>query len=159
MARLAALAPRPRANLTRFHGVFAPNSKHRALVAPSKRGKRAKRRINGDGRSPVEQHAAMTWAQRLKRVFNRVLILTIPVFLPPGIPVRPAVRAEGPLEALAQPCFAQFLYDRALTRRGALRLLSRKRVLGVVPLPRGTKSGPVSGKRSPPLAKSGDKRD
>jgi hypothetical protein len=70
IARLAALIPRPRANLTRFHGVFAPNSKHRALVTPSKRGKSAKRQINGDERSPVEQHAAMTWAQRLKRVFN-----------------------------------------------------------------------------------------
>ena len=70
MARLAALIPRPRANLTRFHGVFAPNSKHRALVTPSKRGKSAKRQIKGDERSPVEQHAAMTWAQRLKRVFN-----------------------------------------------------------------------------------------
>ena len=70
IARLAALIPRPRANLTRFHGVFAPNSKHRALVAPSKRGKSAKRQINDDERSPVERHAAMTWAQRLKRVFN-----------------------------------------------------------------------------------------
>ena len=64
------LVPRPRANLTRFRGVFAPNSKHRAQVTPSKRGKSAKRQINGDERSPVEQHAAMTWAQRLKRVFN-----------------------------------------------------------------------------------------
>lgn len=27
IARLVALIPRPRANLTRFHGVFAPNSK------------------------------------------------------------------------------------------------------------------------------------
>ncbi len=70
MARLAALIPRPRANLTRFHGVFAPNSKHRALVTPSKRGRSAKRQINGDERSSVKQHAAMTWAQRLKRVFN-----------------------------------------------------------------------------------------
>jgi len=26
--------------------------------------------LNGDERSPVERHAAMTWAQRLKRVFN-----------------------------------------------------------------------------------------
>jgi hypothetical protein len=43
IARLAALVPKPRVNLTRFHGVFAPNSKHRA---------------------------AMTWAQRLKRVFG-----------------------------------------------------------------------------------------
>lgn len=39
IARLAALVPRPRVNLTRFHGVFAPNSKHRALVTPAKRGK------------------------------------------------------------------------------------------------------------------------
>ena len=83
MARLAALVPRPKAILTRFHGVLAeapdhPNSKHRTLVTPSKRGKRAKRRINGDERTPLEQHAAMTpdqvrgrlWAQRLKRVFN-----------------------------------------------------------------------------------------
>jgi hypothetical protein len=26
--------------------------------------------MNCDERSPVEQHAAMTWVQRLKRVFN-----------------------------------------------------------------------------------------
>jgi hypothetical protein len=32
LARLAALVPRPRVNLTRYHGVFAPNSAHRALV-------------------------------------------------------------------------------------------------------------------------------
>ena len=70
MARLAALVPKPRANLTRFHGVFAPNSKHRALITPAKRGKSTKRQINGDVRSAVEQHAAMSWAQRLKRVFN-----------------------------------------------------------------------------------------
>ena len=29
LARLAALVPRPRVNLTRYHGVFAPNSAHR----------------------------------------------------------------------------------------------------------------------------------
>jgi hypothetical protein len=33
LARLAALVPRPRVNLTRYHGVFAPNSAPRALVA------------------------------------------------------------------------------------------------------------------------------
>jgi hypothetical protein len=30
LARLAALVPRPRVNLTRYHGVFAPNSAHSA---------------------------------------------------------------------------------------------------------------------------------
>jgi hypothetical protein len=39
IARLAALVPKPRVNLTRFHGVFAPNSKHRVDVTPAKHGK------------------------------------------------------------------------------------------------------------------------
>lgn len=51
-------------------GGHPSNSKHRTLATPSKRGKRPHRRKNGDERSPVEQHAAMSWAQRLKRVFN-----------------------------------------------------------------------------------------
>ncbi len=36
MGRLAALVPRPRVNLTRFHGVFSPNSKLREYVVPQK---------------------------------------------------------------------------------------------------------------------------
>lgn len=39
IATLAALVPKARVNLTRFHGVFAPNSRHRALVIPARRGK------------------------------------------------------------------------------------------------------------------------
>lgn len=71
MARLAALVPRPWVNLTRFHGVFALNSKHRALITPAGRGKRGRNsgQANRDQTS-AERHAAMTWAQRLKRVFN-----------------------------------------------------------------------------------------
>jgi hypothetical protein len=34
IAKLAALVPKPRVNLTRFLGVFAPNSKHRIQVTP-----------------------------------------------------------------------------------------------------------------------------
>ena len=37
IARLVALVPKPRVNLTRFHGVFAPNSAQRARVTPAKR--------------------------------------------------------------------------------------------------------------------------
>jgi len=72
MARLAALVPKPRVNLTRFHGVFAPNSKYRARVTPAKRGKGNKPKALDEGqeKTPVERRAAMTWAQRLKRVFN-----------------------------------------------------------------------------------------
>jgi hypothetical protein len=72
IARLAALVPKPRVNLTRFHGVFAPNSKHRALVTPAKRGKgnKPKTSVESQDQTPAERRAAMTWAQRLKRVFK-----------------------------------------------------------------------------------------
>ena len=71
IARLAALVPKPRVNLTRFHGVFAPNSKYRALVTPAKRGKGGKKaKATDEPPTPAEHHAAMTWVQRLKRVFN-----------------------------------------------------------------------------------------
>jgi len=72
LARLAALVPRPRVNLTRFHGVFAPNSKHRIQVTPSKRGKGRKKDTDEEGQcpSPAERRASMSWAQRLKRVFD-----------------------------------------------------------------------------------------
>jgi ribosomal protein S27E len=70
IARLAALVPKPRVNLTRFHGVFAPNSKHRVLVTPAKRGKGNKANVSDEPPSPVERRTSMTWAQRLKRVFN-----------------------------------------------------------------------------------------
>jgi hypothetical protein len=73
IARLAALVPRPRVNLTRFHGVFAPNSKYRALVTPAKRGKGSKLKVPDEAQdqTPAERRAAMTWAQRLKRVFTK----------------------------------------------------------------------------------------
>ncbi len=61
MARLAALVPRPRLNLTRFHGVFAPNFRHRRRIVPH----HPKGRVDSD--KPL---APMSWAQRLKRVFS-----------------------------------------------------------------------------------------
>src|SRR5690554_6845258 len=74
IAKLAALVPKPRVNLTRFHGVFAPNSKHRVQVTPAKRGKKPDKSegldTNWRDKSPAERHRAMTWMQRLKRVFN-----------------------------------------------------------------------------------------
>jgi hypothetical protein len=79
IAKLAALVPRQRVNLTRFHGLLArgglpPNSKFRVRVTPAKRGRVRKQRHPSDehwlDKTPVERHAAMTWMQRLKRVFN-----------------------------------------------------------------------------------------
>jgi hypothetical protein len=69
IAKLAALVPKPRVNLTRFHGVFAPNSKYRVDVAPAKRGK-GNPSQSKEAKTPEQLHPAMTWAQRLKRVFN-----------------------------------------------------------------------------------------
>ena len=73
IARLAALVPKPRVNLTRFHGLFAPNSKYRARVTPAKRGRGGRHATTADPeeRTPAERRAAMTWAQRLKRVLFR----------------------------------------------------------------------------------------
>jgi hypothetical protein len=50
--------------------VFAPNSKQRVLVTPAKRVKGNKARVSDEPQTPTQRRAAMTWAQRLKRVFN-----------------------------------------------------------------------------------------
>jgi hypothetical protein len=40
-------------------------------VTPAKRGKGSQRVTEGqDEKTPAQRHVAMTWAQRLKRVFN-----------------------------------------------------------------------------------------
>jgi len=67
LARSAALVPRPRVNLTRFHGVFAPNSRYRAHITPAGRG----RRRQADSKQPgPARRQAKNRAQRLKRVFR-----------------------------------------------------------------------------------------
>jgi len=49
--------------------VFAPNSKHRIQVTPARWGK-GKQKVSGQDKTPDERRTAMTWAQRLKRVFT-----------------------------------------------------------------------------------------
>ena len=72
IAKLVALVPKPRVHLTRFHGVFAPHSKYRAWVTPARRGqgKKGQAAQQQPDQTPAERRASMTWAQRLKRVFN-----------------------------------------------------------------------------------------
>jgi hypothetical protein len=70
IARLAVLVPKPRVNLTRYHSVLAPNHRWRERVTPAKCGEGATRIANTDVHSPAERHVAMSWPQRLKRVFN-----------------------------------------------------------------------------------------
>lgn len=68
IGRLAALVPKPRVNLTRFHGVFSPRSKLREDVVPGKRKNGAESGLNlSSGKS---KSYSMSWAQRLKRVFS-----------------------------------------------------------------------------------------
>jgi hypothetical protein len=51
--------------------VFAPNSKYRAQVTPAKRGKCEKSHSpDKTDQTPAEKRASMTWAKRLKRVFD-----------------------------------------------------------------------------------------
>jgi hypothetical protein len=69
MARLAALTPPPRMHLTRYHGVFAPHSKLRAAITPAGRGKGGESTKEGAQPSATPRHVAMSWAQRLRRVF------------------------------------------------------------------------------------------
>ncbi|MDH3671344.1 MAG: transposase [Gammaproteobacteria bacterium] len=67
IARLAALVPRPRSHLIRFHGLFAPNARHRRLVVP---GPAPGPVSEGADQGATPTRAQMTWAQRLRRVFD-----------------------------------------------------------------------------------------
>ena len=67
MARLAALVPTLRVKLTRYHGVFAPNHRLREQVTPARRGRH---QAETTDELAATRHVSMTWAQRLKRVFN-----------------------------------------------------------------------------------------
>jgi len=64
IAKLVALVPKPRVHLTRFHGVFAPNSKYRARVTPAKRGQGRKKKPLDEtqDQTPAERRVSMTWA-------------------------------------------------------------------------------------------------
>jgi len=57
LARLAALVPKPRVDLPRFHGVFAPNSAHRARVTKARRGKGASGQAAAETDEPLGRAA------------------------------------------------------------------------------------------------------
>jgi hypothetical protein len=68
IARLVALVTKPRAHLTRYHGVFAPASPDRSRVVPKMRAAAEKSDERGEA-TTTDRQRALTWAQRLKRVF------------------------------------------------------------------------------------------
>jgi hypothetical protein len=66
MAHLVALVPKPKVHLTRYHGAFAPQSKHRAWVTPAKRGK------GNNGKAAQQQQNQTPDARRASISFNCV---------------------------------------------------------------------------------------
>ena len=76
MQRLAALVPRPRLHLIRFHGVLAPNAKLRALVVPQGPPAQAEAATEAAVAAECEIQTAparpgrISWARLLKRVFD-----------------------------------------------------------------------------------------
>jgi hypothetical protein len=76
MQRLAALVPRPRLHLIRFHGVLAPNAKLRALVVPQGPPAHAQAPAESAAAAECEVETAQArphrigWARLLKRVFD-----------------------------------------------------------------------------------------
>jgi hypothetical protein len=69
IARLVALVPKPRAHLTRYHGVFAPASPDRARVVPKTRVAAAGKAVESGEPSASDRQRSLSWAQRLKRAF------------------------------------------------------------------------------------------
>ena len=75
MQRLAALVPRPRLHLIRFHGVLAPNAKLRALVVPQGPEQPGRSTEVATGTECEAEHiqgrpGRISWARLLKRVFD-----------------------------------------------------------------------------------------
>ncbi len=72
MQRLAALEPRPRLHLIRFHGVLAPNAKLRAQVVPHEPEPPAQAAVPAECETTcAHRHPArLSWAKLLKRVFE-----------------------------------------------------------------------------------------
>ena len=68
MQRLAALVPRPRLHLIRFHGVLAPNAKLRSKIVPAPPPQTTTG--EGDCEHAHSKPVRMTWARLLKRVFD-----------------------------------------------------------------------------------------
>ena len=78
IGKLVALIPRPRHNLVRYHGVLAPNATLRPGIIPATQQRERKKPADHQSHNssteavpPTETLTApLTWAQRLKRVFE-----------------------------------------------------------------------------------------
>ena len=74
MARPAARVPTPRVNLTRYHGVFAPNHHLRKQATSARRGPR---HAASAAEPPANRHAAMSLKQQIKKLAGRIYLISI----------------------------------------------------------------------------------
>ena len=72
MQRLAALVPRPRLHLIRFHGVLAPNATLRARVMPQEAEASAQEAKPAECEAGFAHHrpVRLSWDKLLERVFE-----------------------------------------------------------------------------------------
>ena len=70
LERLAALVPRPRVHLTRFHGVLAPNYKYRKQIVPAAKVDPEPAATDDEMGSKTTEPKRIPWARLLKRVFG-----------------------------------------------------------------------------------------
>ena len=68
LGRIAALIPPPRSHLLRYHGVFAPHSKHRARIVPQCPRATPASATTAPHR-PSRSRSRLDWASLLRRVF------------------------------------------------------------------------------------------
>lgn len=74
-------------HVTRYHWVFAPQSKLRAAITPAHRSTGSKPPAEEGDKPSTPCHVAMNWAKRLKRVF--------------GIDIEAGARCGGKLNVMA----------------------------------------------------------
>jgi len=76
LGRIASLIPPPRSHLVRYHGVFAPHSKHREHIVPSHAqfpkptpAAPSSKEDNPSAQTPPPPCSRLDWASLLRRVF------------------------------------------------------------------------------------------
>ncbi|MFT5397013.1 MAG: hypothetical protein ACI85N_002228, partial [Gammaproteobacteria bacterium] len=70
MAKLAALIPMPKVNLTRFHGIFAPNSQDRKIITSEGKTKKSSTMKTKGTETETEKRKTMTWGKKVKAYFQ-----------------------------------------------------------------------------------------
>lgn len=71
MSKLTALIPRPKTNVIRFHGVYAPNANLRSRVVPPDEDAEPQNACGHEGESePAYRRHRLLWAELLARVFS-----------------------------------------------------------------------------------------